>query len=141
MKQIMNSKIFSVTQDTAFKQVIQNCAEVHEKTQGTTWIDQGFIMAYIKLHELGNAHSIEVWKENELVGGLYGVEVGKIFCGESMFSKVSNASKVALIHLCQNKNYALIDCQLPTPHLMRMGAKLISRNEYLSLLNKTLNDD
>jgi leucyl/phenylalanyl-tRNA--protein transferase len=140
MKQVLNSKKFSVTENKAFNLVIRNCAEVHSINDGSTWIDEGFISAYTTLHGLGYAQSIEVWKDEELVGGLYGIAIGKMFCGESMFSKVSNASKVALIHLCKNKNYSLIDCQLPNPHLTKMGARMISRDEYLSLLANFFED-
>ena len=87
--------------------------------------------AYINLHLLGCAHSIEVWQNGELVGGLYGVQIGKVFCGESMFSKVGNASKLALIWLCQNLDVQLVDCQLHTEHLESMGAKIISRAEFM----------
>jgi leucyl/phenylalanyl-tRNA--protein transferase len=90
--------------------------------------------AYIRLHHEGHAHSVEVWENEELVGGLYGVRVGKVFCGESMFSKVSNASKVALISLSNTGNYKLIDCQVYTEHLESMGARMISRGEYLRIL-------
>ncbi len=90
--------------------------------------------AYIKLHAERYAHSIEVWDQNELVGGLYGVKLGAVFCGESMFATVSNASKVALVYLCQSGLYQLIDCQVHTDHLASMGAKLISREKYMSVL-------
>jgi leucyl/phenylalanyl-tRNA--protein transferase len=90
--------------------------------------------AYIQLFELGYAHSVEVWENDQLVGGLYGVEMNSIFCGESMFSKVSNASKVALISLCQNKNYKLIDCQVHSDHLESLGAELISTNQFMEFL-------
>ncbi|WP_337993487.1 leucyl/phenylalanyl-tRNA--protein transferase [Mucilaginibacter sp. KACC 22063] len=92
--------------------------------------------AYIRLHQLGYAHSYEVWENDELVGGLYGVAVGKVFCGESIFSKVSNASKLALISLCQSNQYDLIDCQLHTDHLASMGAHMISRDTYLNFLHR-----
>jgi leucyl/phenylalanyl-tRNA--protein transferase len=90
--------------------------------------------AYALLHREGHAHSVEVWENDELVGGLYGVEVGDVFCGESMFSNVSNASKAALISLCQSGKYKLIDCQVHTGHLESMGARLISRKEYMAVL-------
>ena len=90
--------------------------------------------AYYALHQQGNAHSVEVWENGKLAGGLYGVEVNRIFCGESMFSKVSNASKTALIALCQQKNYKLIDCQMYTEHLESLGAVMISRKEYKTFL-------
>jgi leucyl/phenylalanyl-tRNA--protein transferase len=138
LKQVLNSKKFSITQDKAFQKVIQFCSEVHAIDKGNTWIDDVFINAYTKMHELGYAHSVEVWQNEELAGGLYGVAIGKMFCGESMFSNVSNASKVALVHVCRNNNYSLIDCQVPTPHLMSMGARIISRDEFLSLIKKVV---
>jgi len=91
--------------------------------------------AYINLFRLGIAHSVEVWENDQLVGGLYGVHINSVFCGESMFSKVSNASKAALIWLCQNKSFTLIDCQVHTSHLESLGAGFISMNHYLDLLN------
>jgi leucyl/phenylalanyl-tRNA--protein transferase len=92
--------------------------------------------AYINLNEKGIAHSIEVWKENKLAGGLYGLQINNVFCGESMFSNEPNASKAALIWLCRNMNFTLIDCQLPNPHLMSMGAEMISREKYFELLRR-----
>ena len=139
MKQILNAGKFSVTEDKAFEAVIRNCAHLHTLTKGGTWIDNDFISAYTRLHQLGHAHSIEVWFEEKLAGGLYGIAVGKLFCGESMFSIVSNASKIALIHLCRNKNYSMIDCQVSTRHLQRLGAKVISREEFLSWLEELKN--
>jgi len=136
MNQVLNSQKFSVTEDEAFDEVIKSCAAVHDESKGITWIDDEFISAYIRMHQLGFAHSIEVWNEEELVGGLYGIALGKMFCGESMFSKVSNASKVALIHLCRSSHYSFIDCQMPSPHLMRMGARVIPRDEFLKLVKK-----
>jgi leucyl/phenylalanyl-tRNA--protein transferase len=138
LRQVIRSNKFLVTEDKAFTEVIQNCAAIHEMDKGQTWIDDSFIDAYVKMHELGYAHSIEVWERKELVGGLYGITVGKMFCGESMFSKASNASKVALVYLCQIKNYSMIDCQVPTAHLQSMGARIISRDDYLHFLNKFL---
>jgi leucyl/phenylalanyl-tRNA--protein transferase len=90
--------------------------------------------AYIRLYEQGIAHSVEIWSANQLVGGLYGVQTGDVFCGESMFSTQSNASKAALIWLCQNTNYSLIDCQFHTEHLESMGAEYISREDYMKIL-------
>jgi leucyl/phenylalanyl-tRNA--protein transferase len=94
--------------------------------------------AYIKLHQDGYAHSVEVWEQNELVGGLYGIWVGEVFCGESMFSRVSNASKTALIYLCQTNRFKLIDCQVHTSHLESMGARMISREQYIAVLHNSL---
>jgi len=136
MKQIVRSGKFTVTMNKDFTQVIQSCASALRKDQPGTWITSGMQQAYINLHKLGRAHSIEVWQDKALVGGLYGVSVGLIFCGESMFSNVSNASKTALIWLCQNGNYSMIDCQVHTEHLESMGAEFISRQEYIGMLSR-----
>ena len=103
-----------------------------------TWITEDMIEAYVKLHELGYAKSVEVWQDGELVGGLYGIDLGHVFCGESMFSKVSNASKVAFITLVENlkiRKYKLIDCQVHNDHLESLGAREIDRNEFMEILN------
>jgi leucyl/phenylalanyl-tRNA--protein transferase len=135
MRQILKKQTFRVTEDQAFEQVISNCAKIKRSGQNGTWITEDMIAAYKKLHQLGFAKSIEVWKNNTLVGGLYGVILeNKVFCGESMFSKVSNASKVAFISYVQNSNVKLIDCQLHTKHLESLGAKHISRSEFLQYL-------
>src|SRR6185312_15138325 len=102
--------------------------------QEGTWITPEMQLAYIQLYQLGHAHSIELWQQCELVGGLYGVQVGNVFCGESMFSKTSNASKLALIHLCNTGLYRLIDCQVYTNHLASMGARLVSRDVYMNVV-------
>ena len=102
--------------------------------QDGTWITSEMQQAYIKVHEKGLAHSVEVWQDDKLVGGLYGVKINKVFCGESMFSLVSNASKTALIHLSKME-FDLIDCQLPNDHLMSLGAEMISREDYLKVLS------
>lgn len=134
LKKVLNSATFKVTTNVAFDEVIINCAQTPRLGQDGTWITDDMQNAYIKLHEKGLAHSVEVWQNKELVGGLYGVKIGKVFCGESMFSLVSNASKIALIHLAKSMNFELIDCQLPTDHLMSMGAEMISREAYLEML-------
>jgi leucyl/phenylalanyl-tRNA---protein transferase len=135
MQQIVNRKTFTITTNTVFEEVIQHCAETNRKDQDGTWITNDMQKAYINLHKLGIAKSVEVWQNNNLVGGLYGLEINNIFCGESMFSKVSNASKAALIWLCKKNNYTLIDCQVRTEHLMSMGAEMISRLDYIDLLH------
>jgi leucyl/phenylalanyl-tRNA---protein transferase len=135
MKQVIRSGKFNVTFDTAFANVIKACATAPRVDQDGTWITNDMQEAYIRLHELGKAHSVEVWFNNELAGGLYGIAVGHVFCGESMFSKVSNASKLALITLCQTGNYKLIDCQVHTAHLESLGAKMIDREQYIAMLN------
>ncbi len=136
MQQVINKKIFTITTNTVFKKIIQYCANTNRKDQDGTWITNEMENAYINLHKIGVAKSIEVWQNNELVGGLYGLEINNIFCGESMFSKVSNASKAALIWLCKNKQYKLIDCQVKTEHLLSMGAEMIVQQDYKNLLNE-----
>lgn len=135
MKQVLKKNKFSVTVNKDFKSVIKNCAIAKREGQLGTWITNDMIEAYTKLHQLGYAKSIEVWENSELVGGLYGVDLGNnVFCGESMFAKVSNASKAGFISFVQNSNYKLIDCQLHTNHLESLGAVHISRNEFLKYL-------
>ena len=134
MRQVLRSNRFRVTFDQNFAEVINACSAIDRKGQGGTWITTDMKNAYIRLHREGHGHSVEVWENEQLVGGLYGVKVGCIFCGESMFSKAGNASKVALISLCNSGNYKLIDCQVYTGHLESMGAKMISRVEYLAVL-------
>lgn len=130
MSKVLKSDVFKVTYDQSFREVIENCAKIGRKDQDGTWITQQMQEAYVELYRRGRAHSVEVWQNEVLVGGLYGVQVNQIFCGESMFSKVSNASKYALIWLCQNKGFSMIDCQLPNDHLMSLGAEMISNSEY-----------
>ena len=134
MKQVLGSNKFRITIDQCFDKVISACSSVFREGQEGTWITDDMKAAYLRLHQKGHAHSIEVWQKDNLVGGLYGVQIGRVFCGESMFALVSNASKTALIHLCQSGLYNLIDCQLHTPHLESMGARLISRGEYMAAL-------
>lgn len=135
MGQILKQQTFTLTQNKAFEQVIRNCAATPRRGQDGIWINNEMQQAYIELHKRGIAKSIEAWKENELAGGLYGVEINDIFCGESMFSHHANASKIALIALCTQMNYRLIDCQIPNPHLFSMGAEMISRQAYIKYLN------
>jgi len=133
MKQVIRSRKFKVTYDTVFEQVIANCKTINREGQAGTWITDDMKKAYIKLHDLGYSHSVEVWENNELVGGLYGVSLGKVFFGESMFSKVSNASKLALISLANGlklKGFKLIDSQDYTAHLESLGAREIPRTEF-----------
>ena len=134
MKQLLRSGQLTVTRDQCFEKVIEACSLVKRDGQDGTWITDDMKEAYIRLHTIGKAHSVEVWERDKLVGGLYGVAVGKVFCGESMFSLVSNASKTALISLCNSGAYALIDCQVYTEHLESLGARMISRKEYLDIL-------
>ena len=134
MLKIISKSKFTITENTAFEQVIYNCKNIERKDGFGSWITDDMEEAYINLHKKGIAKSIEIWFKNELVGGLYGVEVHNIFCGESMFSKVSNASKIAFIHLAINNNYQLIDCQIYNEHLATLGAKEIGRNVFLDIL-------
>ncbi len=135
MRQILRNKNYIVTVNKAFKEVITACSEIKRHDQTSTWITNNMIDAYLELHELGYAKSVEVWKNDALVGGLYGVDLGNdVFCGESMFTKESNASKVGLITFIQNTNYKLIDCQVYTSHLESLGAEEISRGAFLRYL-------
>jgi len=137
IRQVLRSNKFSVTVNQCFEKVIAACSSVERKDQDGTWITNEMMEAYINLHHKGHTHSIEVWNEDNLVGGLYGVQTGNVFCGESMFSLMSNASKIALIHLC-NMGFDMVDCQMHTLHLESMGAKMISRKEYMAMLRKSV---
>jgi len=137
MRNILNRNMFTVTFNTAFADVIANCRSIKRDGQNGTWITPEMTEAYCKLHALGHAKSVEVWKDGELVGGLYGIDLGHIFCGESMFSKVPNASKVAFIALAkklENENYRLLDCQVHNDHLESLGAREIFREDFLEIL-------
>ncbi len=129
---------FSVTFDQAFKPVIRGCAAPRD-WDGGTWLVPEMIAAYEMLHGQGIAHSVEVWQERQLVGGLYGIAIGRAFFGESMFSRVTDASKIALAHLCRQLadwDFGLIDCQMRTDHLLRMGAVELPRADFLQLLDR-----
>jgi leucyl/phenylalanyl-tRNA--protein transferase len=137
MKQLIRKNEFKVTFNESFEGVISNCKTIERDEQGGTWITNEMQEAYIKLHKKGVAKSVEVWLNNELVGGLYGIDLGTVFCGESMFSTVSNASKIAFIYLVQKlekEKYKLIDCQVYNDHLASLGAEEISRETFLSYL-------
>ena len=136
MQKSMRAKGFDMTINTAFAAVIAACKNTERKGQDGTWITDEMEEAYKKLHTLGIAKSIEVWQNNQLVGGIYGLEINNVFCGESMFSHKSNASKTAMTWLCTENNYRLIDCQMKTDHLMSLGAEMISRVRFLYLLKK-----
>jgi leucyl/phenylalanyl-tRNA--protein transferase len=138
MRQVLRSGRFRVTVDTCFADVIKACSIAPREGQDGTWITDDMQAAYIKLHAEGYAHSIEVWENDQLAGGLYGIQAGAVFCGESMFSQVSNASKTALIYLCQTNKFELIDCQVHTDHLESMGARMISREQYVAVLQNGL---
>ena len=135
MQKSMRAKEFEVTTNTAFAAVIAACKNTARKDQDGTWITVEMEEAYTKLHALGIAKSIEVWQNDELVGGIYGLEINNVFCGESMFSHKSNASKTAMIWLCTQNNYTLIDCQMRTEHLISMGAEMISQKKFINILN------
>jgi len=129
--------VFRVTRDAAFRDVIHGCAQARGPGREDTWITEEMMRAYIRLHEEGWAHSVEAWFENQLAGGLYGVSIGRAFFGESMFTRKSNASKVAMVHLIEHirqRGFGFVDCQVRTRHLVRMGAREISRTQFLSLL-------
>ncbi|MBP1839320.1 leucyl/phenylalanyl-tRNA--protein transferase [Formosa algae] len=135
MRQVLRNCKFTVTVNQAFSQVIEACASIKRNGQEGTWITENMTKAYIDLYEMGFAKSVEVWEDGALVGGFYGLDLGNdVFCGESMFSKVSNASKAAFITFVQNTNYKVIDCQIYTYHLESLGARSISRDTYLSYL-------
>lgn len=133
-------KAFRVSIDTAFTEVITACATCSDRTENT-WITKEMIAAYTQLHTMGYAHSFEVWQEDNLVGGLYGLSLGRAFFGESMFHKVTDTSKIAFHYLCQTMaewEFHFIDCQMPTKHLQGLGARIISRREFLRLLKIAL---
>tara|TARA_R110000787_G_C13438514_1_gene446199 strand:- start:4336 stop:4983 length:648 start_codon:yes stop_codon:yes gene_type:complete len=139
-KTIQKNK-FTITFNTCFEEVIKNCSQIKREGQQGTWITSKMQEAYLKLHKIGYATSVEVWLEDELVGGLYGIDLidKKVFCGESMFSNVSDASKVAFYYLVaqlKTKNYQFIDCQMYTPHLERLGAIEIPRERFLNYLRQ-----
>lgn len=140
LKQVMRKKIFTVSMDTVFSQVIAECARPRKNESGT-WITPRMKTAYTMLHEMGFAHSVEVWQDGTLVGGLYGVSLGNAFFGESMFTQVDNASKIALVTLiavARKLGFAFIDCQVYTDNLRRFGARFIEREEFINLLQASL---
>ena len=137
MRNILNRNIFSVTFNQNFRDVISNCQNIERDGQNGTWITNDMIEAYCKLHEVGIAKSVEVWQDEVLVGGLYGIDLGGIFCGESMFSKVSNASKtafIALVNQLKKEDYKLLDCQVYNPHLESLGCREIDRTDFIKIL-------
>jgi len=141
LRRVLNKKRFKVTIDQAFEQVINMCAKVRRSDGYGTWLVPEMIEAYIRLHKQGLAHSFETWQKDRLVGGVYGVSLGQAFFGESMFYLVPNASKVALVHLVfylRKKSFHFLDCQQTTHHMLRFGAREISRNEFLQRLKQAL---
>lgn len=136
LRKTLKKGLFSVTMDSHFAAIVEGCSAPRQGQMGT-WITTDIQAAYTQLHELGYAHSVEIWHKDVLVGGLYGVAIGRVFYGESMFSNMSDASKVALVSLCQQLErwqFALIDCQMQTSHLISLGAKNIPRRDFLTLL-------
>jgi len=143
LKKIINRSLFDITIDQAFPRVISECAQTRVTQNEPTWIVGDMIDAYCRLHEAGFAHSVEAWQEGELVGGLYGVSLGKCFFGESMFATVSNASKVAfarLVDFLTSHAFQMIDCQVTTQHLISMGAREIPRDRFLTLLQAAVKE-
>lgn len=139
MQSLLKKNPFRVSVNQNFEYIIDNCGKIERKNQDGTWITNEIKNAYIELHKLDLAHSVEIWEGNEIVGGLYGILIGNIFYGESMFSKKSNASKfgfIKFVNLLQEMNVTLIDCQMHTPHLESLGGKMIDRKKFLSLLKK-----
>ena len=137
MRNILNRNIFNVTFNQNFRDVIRNCQNIERDGQNGSWITNEMIEAYCKLHEVGIAKSVEVWQDKVLVGGLYGIDLGHVFCGESMFSIVSNASKVAFIALVnqlKKEDYKLLDCQVYNPHLESLGCREIDRTDFMEIL-------
>jgi leucyl/phenylalanyl-tRNA--protein transferase len=141
VQKIIRQRKYEIRLDTAFPTVIEACAAAPRKIGNGTWITNEMKVAYIRLHELGFAHSVECWQGDELVGGLYGISIGRIFCGESMFSKLPNTSKIALVALAtllKSKEFQLIDCQVPTEHLISLGAFEMARSEFLKRLDNAI---
>tara|TARA_B110000444_G_scaffold202175_1_gene194349 strand:+ start:1711 stop:2397 length:687 start_codon:yes stop_codon:yes gene_type:complete len=141
MRNELNRQRYSVTYDTSFKDVVINCAKASRGNKQETWIGDEIIEAYCRLHELGMGHSVEVWEGEKLVGGLYGISIGRMFFGESMFALATNASKVALIHLVKKiepLGFGPIDCQIMNDHLISLGAVLMERDKFENVLDKYL---
>ena len=141
MKQLIKQKAFQFTTNTAFEAVINNCKTISRKDQDGTWINEDVKKAYCALHKIGVAHSAEVWSNGKLVGGLYGIRLGRIFFGESMFSNQSNASKYAFIQyveILKKEGVVMIDCQVYTSHLESLGAIMIARNEFMEILKSNI---
>jgi leucyl/phenylalanyl-tRNA--protein transferase len=138
MKKILRDEVFEFTENQCFEEVMRNCKTLERKGQDGTWINEELIASFVKLHNYEKAKSFEVWQNGELVGGFYGIQIGNVFCGESMFSKVSNASKAGFIHFTtkyQNQ-WKLIDCQIHSEHLESLGAKMIPKSDYLNILKQ-----
>jgi leucyl/phenylalanyl-tRNA--protein transferase len=141
LERVIRREEFQVTFDRAFAETVRNCAEVHRTGSGGTWITTEMAEAYVRLHRLGRAHSVEVWQSGKLAGGLYGISMGGAFCGESMFTLRPNASKVAFVTLVRRlgeRGVSLIDCQMKTAHLAGFGAREVPRSDFVELLSKAM---
>jgi len=141
LRKTLHRKRFEVRSDTAFERVMRACT-APRRGQSGTWIHPEMVASYTALHRMGHAHSVETWMDGELAGGLYGVAIGRMFYGESMFSTRPDASKIALVHLAAQLarwNFGMIDCQMSTPHLASMGAREISRGEFVTRLQELIN--
>jgi len=137
IRNLLNQNKFKVTFNQNFRDVILGCKQIDRPGQDGTWLSDDFVESYTKLHVMGIAKSVEVWQDDELVGGLYGIDLGHVFCGESMFSKVPNASKIAfvsLINYLKENNYKLLDCQVHNDHLEKLGAFEVSRDVFMRVL-------
>ena len=140
LKRFIKNSDLKITLNKDFKSVLEHCALPRAK-QAETWISDEMKLAYLKLHQQNHAHSVEVWKNEEMVGGIYGVSIGRLFCGESMFSRISNGSKVALTYLIEHlktEKFPIIDCQVENPHLISLGACNIERDQYISIVNNSI---
>ncbi|MGB0777080.1 MAG: leucyl/phenylalanyl-tRNA--protein transferase [Flavobacteriaceae bacterium] len=140
MRKLLRTHSYKLTQNQAFDQVILNCKTIDRKDQEDTWITDEMVMSYVQLFRAGIAKSFEVWEKDQLVGGLYGIELNGVFCGESMFAKKSNTSKLAFINMVahyKRKNFRLIDCQVYNDHLSSLGAEEIPRDEFLKILKES----
>tara|TARA_B110000967_G_scaffold5330_1_gene5294 strand:+ start:1299 stop:1940 length:642 start_codon:yes stop_codon:yes gene_type:complete len=139
MRKIIKKQVFTITFNTCFEEVIQACKSIDRKEGFDTWITEDMQKAYLNLHKKGIAKSVEVWQNEKLVGGLYGIDLGTVFCGESMFSRVSNASKVGFVYLVEKlkkEQYKLLDCQVYNEHLASLGAEEINRDVFLKILQR-----
>ncbi len=141
LRKVINKQLFAISYDQAFTEVIQGCAQSRSAEEPGTWLTPEMQAAYLALHRLGFAHSVEAWRDGHLVGGLYGVALGGVFFGESMFYREANASKAAFAHLVQDLQwwgYALVDCQVKTEHLLTLGAETMSRFDFMAGLAQNL---
>ena len=143
MRKIMRDEVFTFTANKCFRKIIEECKDTFRKDQDGTWLSDELVNSIVQLHKAGIAKSIEVWQNGELVGGFYGIQIGNIFCGESMFAKVSNASKAGFIYFIQSQkdNLELIDCQIHSEHLESLGATMISKKDYLKRLKNNNNHE